>query len=60
MKDQIQEKAEEEILEIKRIFVASFHNVDVLFIKPKTKDALTLKLPKNFSQNLKLKIGAKI
>lgn len=43
---------EPKIVEVEKIFVASFHGADVLFVKPKKENETALKLPDNFLQKL--------
>ena len=52
MKSKIQGKSGIQILEIEKIFIASFQGADVLFVKPKAQKELALELPGNFMQKL--------
>jgi len=52
MKSKIQGKSDTQILEVEKVFVASFQGADVLFVKPKAQKEFALELPENFMQKL--------
>ena len=56
MKNEKQESSDMQVSEIEKIFISSFHGVDVLFLKPIKQKAIALKLPKDFLKDLILEI----